>query len=399
MARQADTSETEKEDKAYAVKSRSQVHTNKGNNKNMYGVCYKCGKPGHFARNCRTRKGNHQQRVQVHAAEDFYVKAENREEANKVQGEPRQRWCLDSGCTTYMCGDDSILENKVTCDSVLKLATDASTAAKVKGVAKIAISGGQTQTENLHDTLYVPNLRTNLVSVSKITDNKMKIIFNNKSAVVTNADGKTVMVADRIGDLYFVREKNHAEQAQIVTRATSQVKLVTKNSSSLWHKRLGHLLMIGVIKLCNDELATGINISREGQSQVCEVCCRGKLAAKPFEERSNRSRTPLEIIHSDICGPMRTLTNGRARYMITFIDDCSTWGEVYCLKSKDEALGKFKQFKNCVETFTGHKIKYLPKYNGREYCNNKFEEYLNEAGISTRSYARRDVIQRFKRQL
>lgn len=263
-ARQAETGETENEDKAYAVKSRSQVHTNKGNNKNMYGVCYKCGKPGHFARNCRTEKGNQQQRVQVNAAEDFYVKAENWEEANKVQGEAKQRWCLDSGCTTHMCSNDSILKNKVTCDSVLKLATDASTAAKVNGVAKVAISEGQTQVVNLRDTLYVPSLRTNLVSVSKITDKKMKIIFDNESAVVTNADGKTVMIADCIGDLYFLREKDHAEQVQAVTKAMSQVKSVAKNLPSLWHKRLGHLHTNGVIKLCDDELATGINLSREG---------------------------------------------------------------------------------------------------------------------------------------
>lgn len=105
--------------------------------------------------------------------------------------------------------------------------------AKLKGVAKVAISGGQIQMASLHDTLYVPNLRTNLVSVSKKTDKEMKIIFDNKSAVVTYMDGKTVMIADCIGDLYFVREKYHAEQAQVVTRVTSQLKPVAKNPSSL----------------------------------------------------------------------------------------------------------------------------------------------------------------------
>ncbi|XP_057330877.1 uncharacterized protein LOC130671170 [Microplitis mediator] len=136
------------------------------------------------------------QRASANTTEDFYIAAQNEEEANQIQDEPKLKWCLDSGCTTHMCGDERILENKVTCNSVLKLATDAATTAKVKGVAKVAVSGGRIQLAKLHDTLYVPNLRTNLMSVSKITEKGKTMIFDSKQAIVKDADGNTVMTAD-----------------------------------------------------------------------------------------------------------------------------------------------------------------------------------------------------------
>lgn len=104
-----------------------------------------------------------------------------------------------------MCGDENILEKKKTCDLVLKLAIDAATTARVKGVTSIVVSGGTCESVNLHDTLYVTNLRTNLVSVFDFTDRGKIVNFDDKWAMVKDADGKVVILADRIGDMYFVR--------------------------------------------------------------------------------------------------------------------------------------------------------------------------------------------------
>jgi hypothetical protein len=37
--------------------------------------------------------------------------------------------------------------------------------------------------------------------------------------------------------------------------------------------------------------------------------------------QSRRAKEILELIHSDICGPMQTLSIGGAKYFLTFIDD------------------------------------------------------------------------------
>ncbi|KAJ4724838.1 Retrovirus-related Pol polyprotein from transposon TNT 1-94 [Melia azedarach] len=65
----------------------------------------------------------------------------------------------------------------------------------------------------------------------------------------------------------------------------------------------------------------------------------------------------LELVHSDVCGPMKTKTLGSAFYFVTFIDDHSRKLWVYTLKTKDQVLDVFKQFQALVERQTEKKLK------------------------------------------
>ena len=71
--------------------------------------------------------------------------------------------------------------------------------------------------------------------------------------------------------------------------------------------------------------------------------------AKPFGKAS-RATTPLELIHSDICGPMSVKARHGAIYFHTFIDDYSRYGYVCLLSHRYEALDVFKHFVVEVET-------------------------------------------------
>ena len=57
----------------------------------------------------------------------------------------------------------------------------------------------------------------------------------------------------------------------------------------------------------------------------------------------------LELIHSDVCGPMPIQARGGYEYFITFTDDCFRFGYVYLMKWKSEAFEKFKEFRAEVE--------------------------------------------------
>ena len=65
----------------------------------------------------------------------------------------------------------------------------------------------------------------------------------------------------------------------------------------------------------------------------------------------------LELVHSDVCGPMSTQARGGYEYFITFIDDYSRFGYVYLMKQKFETFEKYKQFKAKVENQLGKHIK------------------------------------------
>jgi uncharacterized protein YigE (DUF2233 family) len=72
-----------------------------------------------------------------------------------------------------------------------------------------------------------------------------------------------------------------------------------------------------------------------------------------------RASQLLEIVHTNVCGPMRTPSHGGVRYFLTYIDNFSRKTHVYLLKAKGEAFKKFKQYKALVENEIGHKIKVL----------------------------------------
>jgi hypothetical protein len=85
----------------------------------------------------------------------------------------------------------------------------------------------------------------------------------------------------------------------------------------------------------------------------------GKMIKTPFSGIMERATDLLEIIHTDVCGPMSISTRGGYRYFLTFTDELSRYGYVYLMKHKSETFEKFKEFQNEVENHRNRKIKFL----------------------------------------
>ena len=62
-----------------------------------------------------------------------------------------------------------------------------------------------------------------------------------------------------------------------------------------------------------------------------------------------RATDLLEIIHTDVCGPMNIEARGGYHYFLTFTDDLSRYGYIYLMKHKSETFEKFKEFQSEVE--------------------------------------------------
>ena len=89
----------------------------------------------------------------------------------------------------------------------------------------------------------------------------------------------------------------------------------------------------------------------------------------------------LELVHTDVCGPMSTQAKGGYEYFITFMDDYSRYGYVYLMKRKFETFEKFKVFWAKVENQLGKRIKAIRSYQGGEYLLGDFKDYLTQNGI------------------
>ena len=94
-------------------------------------------------------------------------------------------------------------------------------------------------------------------------------------------------------------------------------------------------------------------------------------------------REILDLVHSDLCGPMTVASLVGYHYYVTFIDDYSQKTWIYFLNNKEseEVLSRFKDFKAQVENLLGKRIKILRSNNGGEYTSTKLNDFYKEAGI------------------
>ncbi|KAL4295185.1 hypothetical protein GQ457_12G009340 [Hibiscus cannabinus] len=94
-----------------------------------------------------------------------------------------------------------------------------------------------------------------------------------------------------------------------------------------------------------------------------------------------RASKQLELVHSNICGPLNPISNGGKRYFITFTDDFNRKSWVYFPHEKSEAFVAFKSFKPLVEKEVGMPIKVLHSDRGGEYLSQEFISFCDSNGI------------------
>lgn len=92
-----------------------------------------------------------------------------------------------------------------------------------------------------------------------------------------------------------------------------------------------------------------------------EHCLTGRMIQKPFG-KAIKAEFPLQLIHSDICGPMNAKTRYGGSYFITSINDFS----VYFISHKSEALKCCRCYSNKVKNQMHRTIKALKIDRGRQ---------------------------------
>src|ERR1051325_533702 len=104
---------------------------------------------------------------------------------------------------------------------------------------------------------------------------------------------------------------------------------------------------------------------------------------RSFTRKGLRTKEPLQLMQTVLCGPMNVKARGGYEYLISFIDDDSRYGYIYLMHYKSRGLEKFKEFKTEVENQLGITIKTHRLNRGGEYMDLHFQDYLIEFGIKS----------------
>jgi hypothetical protein len=263
-------------------------------------------------------------------------------------------WIIDSGASKHMTEQRDILsyisENKFS--QKVTLGDDYQYPIKGVGESNYKLNSGNSM--KMKGVLYVPGLKKNLLSISSLGKKGFIFAFID-GEVLMWAKGETIkeeiIVGKYDGGLYKL--KGHSEAT--MTHAI-------ENRSEIWHRILAHINYKVLPYVCKVvTVLPELKVDHEG---MCNGCAQGKNIKNPFPKRDNKAEGVLELIHSDVCGPMPSSSISGYLYNVSFIDDYSRKTWVYFLKSKDEVFSKFKEFKALIENIFERNIKILRSDNG-----------------------------------
>ncbi|KAK2452730.1 hypothetical protein QL285_000498 [Trifolium repens] len=332
--------------------------------------CYKCHQLGHYKNECPLWEGNDANYAQNdHFNDDEEILLMTKpgyEEEGRIES-----WFIDSGCSNHMIGNKAWFFNfdPNFRDSV-RLGDDSKMSVLGKGNIKLKINN---LVHTITSVFYVPGLKTNLLSLGQIQQKGISLFFKDNLCKVYHKDKgflfSTVMTNNR---MYKV------SASVIIPMCLAMSK---QESTALWHGRYGHLSFNRLNDLSKKQMVKGLPEFSDN-NENCVSCLTGKQQRESIPKQSKwRASKKLELVHTDICGPLTPQSNAGSRYFMTFTDDFSRKTWVYVLKDKASALDSFKSFKVLVEKEAGCSILCLRSDRGGEYTSNTFNEFCRTEGI------------------
>lgn len=361
-------------DKAVDNESALQTKSSKKSKKQI--MCYNCKKTGHISRNCPSRSssnfnnqgktGKKSEVLFATTGEISYAKATCDINTNS------RSWYIDSGASNHMTNDDTKMYNKrnVNGKKVIVANKEELLVECVGDIDINVLSKKDSKTVTVKDVEFVPNLCTNLLSVRQMTKGNKVVTFEGDSCKIADTQGNIIALGRVSNDLYRLLCENEVPDGGKVFTVSTNL--------NLWHRRLGHICN----KRLNDvkEANIGVNFS-EKEDGPCSICAKGKQARKPYKEEGTRAKDILEIVHSDVVGPLNESSFSGSRFLVVFVDDFSRKVFAYPIKKKSEVFQKFVEFKNMAEKQTGRNIKIIRSDNGGEYVNGQFSTFCKDNGI------------------
>ena len=133
-------------------------------------------------------------------------------------------------------------------------------------------------------------------------------------------------------------------------------------------------------------MALGLPKTQLTNLKICEGCILGKMPQHTFPLRQTTSSHPLQLVHSDLCGPFPTKSISGSVYFISFIDDYSKFTVITFLKAKNQALSAFRNYLSLAENLTNQKLQSLQTDGGGEYHSKDFISFCKSQGIHHRRF-------------
>ncbi|KAK2355658.1 gag-protease polyprotein [Trifolium repens] len=342
-------------------------------------VCHHCGKRGHIRPFCYKLYGypNQEPKPNVVQEENVIKKEWRPKEENvgliahtSLRASSREDWYFDSGCSRHMTGEEKYLINVRSYKASFVTFGDGAKG-EIIGIGDLISHG----LPNLENVLLVKGLTANLISISQLCDQGMKVNFTKSECLVNNEEGQLLMKGTRSKDncyLWMSQEEAH----------TSTCLISTEDEVQLWHQKLGHLNLKGMKKAMTAKAIRGLPRLKIIEGNVCGECQIGKQTrmSHPMLEHQTTSKV-LKVLHMDLMGPMQVESLGGKSYAFVVVDDYSRYTWVNFIREKLDAFDVFKELCTQIQREKASNVVRIRSDHGREFKKSKFNEFFSTEGI------------------
>ena len=371
--------------------------------------CYRCGEDGHYTKICpapvpvpEERQQNNIQRENRKGPVAFIAQQHNhiREnstfpqissgstcnfhshrridvEAHGTITPPVAPWIIDTGASAHMTQGDPHFEED---EKNIKRHHYKSPIIVGNG-SRIPVTGiGKVHFENitLTDVLLVPNLCTNLLSVSQaLTSGSIDAVVFTAHQCTFLRGSTTVATAPRVNNMWQLPSNGNINNHHALPANHRDSKHRTLEE---WHSVLGHtgystiskMIKSGIIK-CSSDLHLPI--------PECPACIRGKMKRPSFQTSATPTAQSIgHTTHADLVGPFHPRGFNGCNYILTLVDDFTRYITSIPIKSKSDAKFEIMSYLNDLID-RNLKPRKLRSDNGTEFTNSILRRFLQRNTI------------------
>nr|GEW31038.1 retrovirus-related Pol polyprotein from transposon TNT 1-94 [Tanacetum cinerariifolium] len=241
---------------------------------------------------------------------------------------------VNFGCTNHMTGNLKLLCNFVD---------------KFLGTVRFGndqfapiLGYGDLVQENvtINRVYYVEGLNHNLFSVGQFCDADLKVAFRKSTCFVRDLQGNDLLTGNHGSDLYIISLQESTSSTPLCLKAKA-----SPTQAWLWHRRLSHLNFDYINLLSKKDILIGLPKLKYVKDQLCSSCELSKSKRSSFKSKAvPSSKGRLNLLHMDLCGPMRVASINGKKYILVIVDEYSRYTWTLFLRSKDETPEVLKEF-------------------------------------------------------